>query len=158
MSMFLLNVLLAIAWSALNGRFEPVDLLFGYLLGFGMLWVAFRSLKPNRYFTQIPKIIDFFFFFLWELILSNFRLAGTILSRNMKIHPGVVSVPLDLKSQAGVVLLANLLTLTPGTLTLDISTDQKMLYIHTLWLDDPAKFRTDIKQGYERRVKEIFEG
>lgn len=157
MSIFLLNVLLAIAWAALTGSFQPIDLIFGFFLGFAVLWLAFRSPKPNRYFTQILKMIEFVFFFLWELILANIRLAATILSRKMKIRPGVVSVPLELKSQAGLVLLVNLITLTPGTLTLDISTDRKMLYIHTLWLDDPAKFRTEIKQGYERRVMEIFE-
>lgn len=158
MSLFLLNLLLALAWAALTGNFEPFNLVFGFLLAYGILWIAFRNLRPNRYFSQIPRIIEFVFFFAWELIKANLRLALTILSPKMRLRPAVVQVPLELKSQAGVVLLANLITLTPGTLALDISSDRKMLYIHTLWLEDVEEFRREIKQGFERRVKEIFEG
>ena len=157
MSFFLLNLLLAIAWSALTGSFEPVDLLFGFVLGYIVLWVTFKSAKPHRYFTQIPRAAEFILFFLLELIKANLRIAATILSPNMKLRPGVVGVPLDLKTRAGVVILANLVTLTPGTLSLDISSDQKMIYIHTLWLENPDRFREAIKQGYERRVKEFVE-
>lgn len=158
MSIFLLNLLLALTWAALTGSFEPVNLVFGFLLAYGVLWVVFRSLKPNRYFRTLPRVLEFVLFFVWELITANIRLALTILSPKMRLRPAVVSVPLELHSQAGVVLLANLVTLTPGTLALDISTDRKMLYIHTLWLEDAEQFRQNIKLGYERRVKEIFEG
>ncbi len=157
MSLFLLNLLLAIAWSALTGRFEPVDLLFGFVLGYAVLWAAYRSPQPHRYFVRFPKIIEFALFFLRELTKANLRMAATILSPRMPLRPGVVAVPIELQSQAAVVILANMISLTPGTLTLDISSDRKTLYIHTVWLDDPRQFQDEIKQGYERRVKEIFE-
>jgi multicomponent Na+:H+ antiporter subunit E len=75
----------------------------------------------------------------------------------MQLRPGVVAVPLDLKTRVGIVFLANMITLTPGTLSLDISVDRKMLYVHTVWLEDADKFRNAIKQEYERRVREIVE-
>lgn len=157
MNLFLVNLLLALAWAALTGSFQPVDLLFGFLLGYAVLWLAFRSVRPQRYFTRFPRIIEFVFFFIKELTLANLRIAGTILSPRMPLRPGVVAVPLDLKTREGIVFLANMITLTPGTLTLDISVDRKMLYVHTVWLEDADKFRATIKQEYERRVKEIVE-
>ncbi|NPV87695.1 MAG: Na+/H+ antiporter subunit E [Anaerolineae bacterium] len=157
MNLFLVNLLLALAWVALTGSFQPVDLLFGFLLGYGVLWLAFRSTRSKRYFSRFPKVVEFVLFFVKELLLANLRMAVTILSPKMQLRPGVVAVPLDLKTRAGIVFLANMITLTPGTLSLDISVDRKMLYVHTVWLEDAEKFRSAIKQEYERRVKEIVE-
>lgn len=157
MNLFLINLLLAIAWAALTGSFQPADLLFGFLLGYGVLWLTFRSRRPHPYFTRLPRLVEFVLFFIKELTLANLRMAVTILSPRMQLRPGVVAVPLDLKTRAGIVFLANMITLTPGTLSLDVSADRKMLYVHTVWLEDADKFRNDIKQEYERRIKEIIE-
>ena len=62
--------------------------------------------------------------------------------------------PLDLKSDAGITVLANLITLTPGTLSLDVSPDRKTLFVHALHVEDPDAFRREVKEGFERRVKE----
>lgn len=156
--MLLLNILLSLAWAALTGRFEPVNLVFGYVLGYAILWLASRHLPSQTYFLKLPRVLEFIGFFLKELAIANFRMAVTVLSPRMKLRPAVVAVPLDLKTDTGLSLLANLITLTPGTLSLDISTDRKMLYVHTIWLEDSVeKFREDIKQGFERRVREVFE-
>ena len=157
MSLFLLNILLAIAWSALTGSFQPIDLLFGFVLGYAVLWAAFRSPQPPRYFMRIPKLIEVSLFLIWALIKANLRMAATILSPRMPLRPAVVAVPIELKHFAEVVILANMISLTPGTLSLDISSDHKTLYIHTVWLDDPRQFQNEIKHDYERRVKEVFE-
>ncbi|MEJ5201702.1 MAG: Na+/H+ antiporter subunit E [Anaerolineales bacterium] len=157
MNLFLVNLLLAIAWSALTGSFQPVDLLFGFLFGYVVLRLTFRSRHPHQYFTRLPKLVEFTLFFIKELILANLCIAVTILSPRMQLRPGVVAVPLDLKTRVGIVFLANMITLTPGTLSLDISVDRKMLYVHTVWLEDADKFRNAIKQEYERRVREIVE-
>ena len=69
----------------------------------------------------------------------------------------MVAVPLILKSKSAIVLLANLITLTPGTLSLDISTDQSVLFIHTVYLEDSKQFEQQLLTGYERRLKELFE-
>jgi multicomponent Na+:H+ antiporter subunit E len=157
MSLFLLNVLLAIAWAALTGSFQPVDLLFGFGLGYLVLWIITRLGKPNRYFQRIPLVLGLLGIFLADLLRANIRMAGIILSPRMRLQPAVVAVPLILKSEAAVILLANLLTLTPGTLSLDISTDRRTLFIHTVYLDDPEQFKQQLIDGYERRLKELFE-
>ncbi len=157
MSLFLLNVLLAIAWAALTGKFEPVNLIFGFALGFMVLWFIAPNRRSSTYFNRSLRVIELVFFFIYEIIKANVRLAVTILSPRMKLRPAVVAYPLSLKTEAGIIFLANLITLTPGSLSLDISGDRRVLFIHTVWLEDPEKFRLEIWQGFERRVKEIVE-
>jgi multicomponent Na+:H+ antiporter subunit E len=157
MSLLLLNVLLAIAWAALTGSFQPVDLLFGFALGYLVLWISTRMGKQNKYFKHIPLLLGLIGVFLWDLLRANIRMAGIILSPHMRLRPAVVAVPLILKSETAIILLANLMTLTPGTLSLDISTDRQMLFIHTVYLEDPEQFRQELLEGYERRLKELFE-
>jgi multicomponent Na+:H+ antiporter subunit E len=156
MNLFLLNLLLALAWGALTGQFYPANLLFGYLLGLLLLWIIFRNQKDQRYFSRVPKIVEFLLFFLRELIVANLRVARTVLSPRLKIRPGVIAVPLDLETDAEITLLTNLLTLTPGNLSLDVSTDHRILYIHTMDFSDANEFRSQIKEGFERRLMEIM--
>ncbi len=157
MSLLLLNVLLAIAWAALTGSFGPVDLLFGFALGYLVLWISTRMGRQNKYFKQIPLLLGLIGVFLSDLLRANIRMASIILSPRMQLRPAVVAVPLILKSESAIILLANMMTLTPGTLSLDISTDRQILFIHTVYLDDPEQFRKELLEGYERRLKELFE-
>lgn len=157
MSLLLMNVLLALAWSALMGNFDPPYLVFGYVLGYLILWLFYNKSPTPKYFREVPLVIEFVIFFLWEIILSNIRLTITILSTQMKLRPAVVAVPLDLKSDIGIVILSHMITLTPGTLSLDISSNRHTLYVHVYDLDDPDKFIDRIKSKFERRVREIIE-
>ncbi len=157
MSLLLLNILLAIAWAALTGSFQPIDLLFGFGLGYLVLWLVTRTGKSPKYFRQISLVLGLLGFFLADLLRANIRMAGLILSPRMKLRPAVVAVPLILKSERAVVLLANLMTLTPGTLSLDISNDRRTLFIHTVYLEDAEQFKQQLLTGYERRLKELFE-
>lgn len=157
MNLFLLNVLLAAAWAALTGDFAPANLLFGYLLGYLILWLVSRHLAAATYFTRVPRVIRFILFFLWELVRANVKVALTVLSPRPKLKPAVVAVPLDLDNIAAITLLMNLITLTPGTLALDVSSDRSVIFIHTIDVQDADTFRQQIKKGLERRVKELFE-
>lgn len=156
MNIFLLNILLAIAWGALTGQFYPVNLLFGFLLGFLVLWIILRDRYKRDYFYRVPKIIEFLFFFMSQLFLANLRVAKTVLSPQLNITPGVIGVPLEAHTDAEITLLMSLITLTPGTLSLDISSDQRLLFVHTIDYTDAGEFRTQIKEGFERRVMEIM--
>ncbi|MCX7607691.1 MAG: Na+/H+ antiporter subunit E [Anaerolineales bacterium] len=156
MTLLLLNVLLALAWAALTGSFKPVDLIFGFVLGYLVLWLVLHKNRP-RYFRALPLAISLLFYFLTDVLRANLRIAATVLSPRMKLRPAVVAVPLILKSEAATILLANMITLTPGTLSLDVSTDHQILFVHTVWLDDVEAFRRQVVDGYERRLKELFE-
>lgn len=158
MSLFLLNILLAIAWAALTGSFQPLDLLFGFLLGYLVLWLGTRMGTPPQYFRKISLILGLLGVFLLDMLRANIRMAILILSPRMKLRPAVVAVPLVLKSKSAIVLLINLITLTPGTLSLDITTDQSVMFVHTVYLEDPEQFKQQLLTGYEQRLKELFEG
>lgn len=152
--MFLLNILLALAWAALTANFSPMNLFFGFIIGYLILWLARRS---STYFARVPRVIGFVVFFLKELVLANLRVTYDVLTRNDYMRPGVISIPLSLKTDAQMTMLANLISLTPGTLSLDISDDRRTLYIHAMYVDDVEQLRQQIKSGLERRVREAFE-
>jgi multicomponent Na+:H+ antiporter subunit E len=156
--MLLINVLLALAWAMLTGRFDPPDLAFGFVLGYLLLFLFRRQLGAEAYVRKFPRTIRFVLYFAWELILANCNvLVAVLLTPTAKLRPGIVAVPIDLKSDAEITMLANMITLTPGTLSLDVSDDCRCLYVHALELDDPEQFRHTIKQGFERAVHEVFE-
>lgn len=92
--------------------------------------------------------------FAWELVLSNIRLAADVLRPRMRMRPGIVAVPLDARTDLEIVLLTNLVTLTPGTLSLDVSRDRRTLYVHAMFVTSPEAMVDEIKQGVERRVLE----
>ncbi len=152
----LLNLLLALAWVFLTGKLEFINLVEGFILGYIILWISKSALGGTKYFQRIPKAIGFVFYFLKELIIANLKVAFDILTPKDYMKPGIIAVPLDAKTDLEITLLANLITLTPGTLSLDVSHDKKILYIHTLYVDDPEKFRREIKNGMERRLLEVI--
>jgi multicomponent Na+:H+ antiporter subunit E len=153
---FLLNILLAIAWMLLTGELTAENFIEGLIIGYIILWVSKAALGGTKYFKKIPKAIGFFFYFVKELIVANLKVAFDIITPKDYMRPGIVAVPLDAETDMEITLLANLITLTPGTLSLDVSTDKKVLYIHTLYLDDTEKFRTEIKSGMEKRLLEVL--
>jgi multicomponent Na+:H+ antiporter subunit E len=153
---FLLNILLAIAWMLLTGELTAENFIEGLIIGYIILWVSKAALGGTKYFKKIPKAIGFFFYFVKELIVANLKVAFDIITPKDYMEPGIVAVPLDAETDMEITLLANLITLTPGTLSLDVSKDKKVLYIHTLYLDDIEKFREEIKNGMEKRLLEVL--
>jgi multicomponent Na+:H+ antiporter subunit E len=154
--MFLLNILLALSWMALTGQFSPINFLEGFILGYLMLWLVQRTSGRSTYFSKVRQVLGFVAFFAVELLLANLRVAYSVLVPHKSLRPGVVAVPLDVETDVEITLLVNLITLTPGTLSLDVSADRKVLYVHTLYVDDVDEFRCHIKQGFERRVRELL--
>lgn len=155
--MFLFNILLALAWIAITGQFTLANFLLGLVLSFALLWLAQRAGRPFGYFGKVGKIIRFIGYFLGQLVMANLRVTYDILTPRPYMLPAVVAVPLDLKTPAQITLLANLITLTPGTLSLDVSPDQRTLYVHTMHLSDADEFVQEIKNGFEQYIEEIFE-
>jgi len=112
----------------------------------------------------MPKIIentiDFFVFLIYylkEMVKANLMLARDILSPVMKISPGIVKVPIEAKSDSQVLALFNLITMTPGSLCMDISDDKKSIYVHGMYIENRDAFEKEIKEGIEKKVMEVFE-
>jgi multicomponent Na+:H+ antiporter subunit E len=143
-------------WAVLVGEVDVENLGFGFVLGYALLAVLRPLPGSAAYAARLPRAFGLLLFFLWELLLSSLRVARDVLSPRPRFRPGIVGVPLDVESDGEITLLACIITLTPGTLSLDVSDDRKTLYVHSMWVEDPEEFRREIKEGFERRVRELM--
>ena len=153
---FLSNIILTFIWVALTGNFAFANYLFGFILSFSLLWLITSGTGDAKYFKILPKVITFFFFFLYELVKANLQVAYEVMTPNYNMTPGIVKVPLDVKSNLEITFLANLISLTPGTLSLDVSDDKKVLYVHSMYITSKESFIRSIKDGFEKRILEIL--
>ncbi|GAB3527024.1 hypothetical protein GCM10027443_02940 [Pontibacter brevis] len=127
-----------------------------FLLLFILLWLS-SFLYNKTYFRKLPKAVNFGFFFLKELLVANVKIAFDILTPHYYMNPTVIAIPLRIKTNFEIMLLANMITLTPGTLSIDVSKNRKTLYVHALYVkdDDIEKLKQHIKHGFERRLIEL---
>ncbi len=158
MMLFMKNLVLAILWAALTGTVTLANLIFGFLVGFGVLYLLHRDPGSLHYFRTTVMATRFFFYFLKELIVSSLRVAFDVVTPTHYNRPGVIGIPLDARTDLEITLLANIISLTPGTLSLDVAPDRKTLYIHAMFIDDPDTLRREIKEGIERRLLALLRG
>ena len=156
MSSLLANLLLALTWGAMTGDFSLSNLAVGFIFGFVALAASQRVFGPSRYASRVLRVASFVVFYLRELILANVRVAIDVVTPRHRAQPGVVAVPLDAESDSEITVLANLITMTPGSLTLDVSDDRKVLYVHVMFVGDPDQFRERLKSTFERRVLDML--
>ena len=154
--MLLLNLLLTLAWVALTGDYQAGNFAIGFVLGYLILRLTQHSQAAARYVKGLQLALFFAVFFLKELVVSSLRVTLQVIRPQMQLRPAVVAIPLDVTSDAAITLLGNLITLTPGTLTLDVSTDRSTMYVHVMNVGDVESFRQSIKNGFERRVLEVL--
>lgn len=156
MQPFIGNVFLALFWAAMTETFTPANVMVGFVLGYTILWFTQPLVGDSNYFRKIPQIIGFIAFFIIELVFASFRVAYFVMMPVSRMRPAVVAIPLDAKTDTEILLLATVITLTPGSVSLDVSEDRKVLYLHAMFVDDPALLREEIKSGFERRVLEVL--
>ena len=154
--LFLLNIFLAIGFSAVLGQFSLSGLLAGFFIGYAALWLTKPLYRNTRYLHRLPKVLLLMGYFVKELFISNFRVMWDVITPRHISRPGIIGVPLDAKTDLEIMLVANLISLTPGTLSLDVSEDKTTLYVHVMFLDDVEEACRTIKEGLERRVLEVM--
>jgi len=155
--LFLINILLALAWIAVSGGLTVINFIFGFMLGAFALWVIRDQTGFQWYFVKLYRVFALMLLFIYELILSSFRMLVVILFKKQEdLVPGFIACDLNVESDFEITLLANLITLTPGTLSVDISDDKSTLYIHTIDVHDIDQLRTDIALGFEQKIKKAF--
>lgn len=152
-------LVLGIVWAAITGSFSGLNLLFGIVIGIVVVLLLRRDAATMKELRRARSIWSLLLMFLYELMASAVKVAIVVLTPNMKaaMRPAIVAVPLTVKSDAEIALLANLITLTPGTLSLDVSEDRSALYVHALSIDTPEALIADISGGFEAKVKEVFQ-
>ena len=109
----------------------------------------------RKIFLKIYHIIGFLLFYIVEVIIANMRIAWDIITPRHLMKPGVLAIPLDVETDNEILALNNLITMTPGTLSLDVSTDKRVIYVHAMYIDDAEKIRKEIKSGLEKRIMEV---
>ncbi len=162
--MLLLNLLLTAVWVLLTEDTTFGNIIAGFLIAFAILSFSQRVVvihpthrsTSSHYFWRAVRTIIFIFYFLEELVAASINVLLCILQPH-RIRPAITAVPLDLHTDFQIMILANVITLTPGTLCLDISQDKKVMYIHSISVKDSADFSRQIKQGFERRILDIVE-
>jgi len=154
--MFLANVLLAVVWSLMTERFTLADLTVGFIFGYVLLWFLQPLIGGSVYFLKVVQVTRFAAFFIKELIVANLRVAWHVITPASFFKPGIVAVPLDEMTDLEATLLANIITLTPGSFSVDLSSDRKVLYVHVMDVDDPEKVKREIKESYERPLLEVL--
>lgn len=146
------HALLGWLWTALTERFTASN----FLLGLVLAHLALRFSRGAR--ARIRKTgpaLRFLGFFVKEVLVSAVRVAMDVLSPRPRMRPAIVGVPLEVRTEGQITLLAILITLTPGTLALDVSPDRRTLLVHAMFAADADQVRRDIKWGFERRILEL---
>jgi multicomponent Na+:H+ antiporter subunit E len=150
------NIALALAWIAVTGNVSPANLTLGFALGFLVLVVMRQAVGLPDYGRRMVRVAGLLLYFVRELVTANLRVAYDVITPTLYMSPAVIAVPLDARSDIEITLLANMITLTPGTLALDVSADRSTLYVHAMYGEDPEAVRRSIKEGFERRILEVL--
>jgi len=155
MRILALNLLLALIWSFARADFSASVFLVGFVLAYGVLFLLRPLLPDTRYFRKLPQFVRLTAFVLYELVLSSLRIAWDVVTPAAFRHPGIVAVPLRAESDLEIALLANLVTLTPGTLSLEVGESPRVLYVHSMFAEDPDEVRRVIQRRFEAPVLDL---
>jgi multicomponent Na+:H+ antiporter subunit E len=158
MRVLLGNILLALAWAALQGEFTLGNLVTGQIIGYLILLGLVKGgvFGTSPYVGKVRQAIGLAGFFLWELVRANVRLMLDVITPDYHMRPGIVAVPLDATRDSEILLLAMLINLTPGSVALDVSSDRSVMYVHVMYIESPETARAEIKEGFERRVLRLL--
>ena len=154
-----LVVALTAVWLLLNQSLAPGQVLLGFALSVVLAWFG-AELRPVRAsLHRLDQAASLFFVVFWDIVRSNFAVARIVLGlvRKREICSGFLEIPLDLRDDHGLAVLACIVTSTPGTVWAGLSADRATLTLHVLDLWDEQAWIRTIKQRYERRLMEIFE-
>ncbi len=153
----ILTPTLASIWLLLNNSIEPGQIVLGLLLGWLIPLLSIRFWPETVRIRKPITLLRYISVLLIDIVVANFTVARLILSNPKQLQPAFVEFPLDLTSDLAISLLANSITLTPGTLSAQLSPDRKYLLIHALNETEPDTLIITIKQRYEVMLKEVFE-
>lgn len=153
MNNFAVNLLLAIAWATFFGDFGAITLGSGFLIGIFVLWLLSPLMGGSGgYYLRVFYWAKLIVMFHYELIVSSSHVLWDIITPRHRSRPALIDMPLSVQSDAGILLVTNLISLTPGTLSIDVSEDRKTLTIHAMFADDPDAVCHVLKSGMEKWV------
>lgn len=153
----LVNLMLSVFWLFITGSYTFNNFILGYLFALLLVYLM-RGVLPGRfYIITVYKIIKLFIVFIIELIKANIDVIRIIIKPTIKNEPAFFTYQTDLKKDWQIVLLSNLITLTPGTIVLGISDDRTKIYIHAIDFSTKEEETEGIKSSLEKVVREVGE-
>ncbi len=157
------SALLGLVWCFVHGTISVNNFLLGAIIA-SLIIRPFRSMlnfdmefHAGNALKKIPAQLTYLFVLIKEIIKANIIVAKIVLQPKINIKPGIIAVPIRTKTDLGITAIANTITLTPGTLTIDVSDDKSILYVHTIDATDPEGVARSIKDDLEKYVLEAFE-
>ena len=153
---FLLNVFLAVTYCALVGRVDILDFVVGFLIGFGILALIDRRRSRTRYVSRLIRLVRFLSYFLYILVKANIEVAIEVVTPGFGFEPRIVRLPVDGLTETQITVLANAITLTPGTLSADIDEQRRVLYVHSMYARDRDRAVADLEQLKTHLMREVF--
>ncbi|MBH0158543.1 MULTISPECIES: Na+/H+ antiporter subunit E [Fictibacillus] len=151
----ILNLLIGVIWMFLSESYSFASFIVGFVIGSALLFLLNRFIPDSYYFKHVRAILYLIFLFIKELLLANIEVLKWIYKPKLDFQPGILALPIDVKKNWEITLLANLITLTPGTLSVDVSRDQRYIYIHALDLPDVNETIVSIKESFEKAIREV---
>lgn len=151
----LLNFFIALVWMFMSTSFTASTFVIGLLIGLLLIIITRRFFTERLYIWRLWAAFKLALLFFKELTLSNISVLKVILRPKMNIQPMIFAMPTDLEHDWEITLLSSLITLTPGTIVLYVSDDQRTLYIHAIDVDDVDDAIDSIKNSFEKAIKEV---
>ena len=151
------SVMLLVVWLMINSTLSLGHIILGSVLGICIPLLCARLRMPQPPIKKPLKAVTYTILVLRDVIVANMEVALLVIGPEKRIKPGFVAVPIDLPDHLSITVLASTVTMTPGTVSSEVSTDKKWLYVHVLNMPENEQEVIDlIKNRYESRVKEIF--
>ena len=151
----LLNFFIALVWMFMSTSFTASTFIIGFLIGLLLIIMTRRFFTGRLYIWRLWAALKLALLFFKELTLSNISVLQVVLRPKMDIQPMIFALPTDLEHDWEITLLSSLITLTPGTIVLNVSDDQRTLYIHAIDVDDVDDAIDSIKNSFEKAIKEV---
>jgi multicomponent K+:H+ antiporter subunit E len=151
------SVAIFATWLLAQNGVSPIDVLSGALLAFLVPRFSARFWPGYPENVRYRALARLFVRVSYDIVVANIRVAVLVLGPRSRLRPSFLEVPLAVESPVAITLLASVISLTPGTVSANVSGDRKTLLVHGLAIDDPAAAVAHIKQRYEAPIKEAFE-
>lgn len=152
-----------LVWAALTDVKNYQEVLIGLAIALIISLIAGQFLITTEKSRGIVKRVAHFFIyifkFVWEMVKANLEVAYLVIHPKVPIKPGIVKIKTKLNKDSAITVLANSITLTPGTLTIDVNKDKQELYIHWIKVktDKVDEATNEIGQRFEKTLTEVFE-
>lgn len=153
---FRLSILLLVVWLLLNNTVAPGHLVLGSIIAIIIPWLTQPLMTPRPGIRKFGLAFRYLIVLLYDIVRSNIQVALLICKPMRSLRPGMLAIPLELKDELSITILASTISLTPGTVSAEISEDRHWLYVHALHVEDEASTIARIKHRYERPLREIY--